>query len=55
MSERAETQQDRCSGQHHLWRRAEIGGFVHMRCRCGAVHPNDLARFLANQPAPYVF
>lgn len=42
---RPESQADRCSLQHHLWRRSETFGFTHMACRCGAVHPNDLAEF----------
>lgn len=43
----ASEQQDRCSGQNHLWRQRTYRGFVHMACRCGAVHPNDLDEFLA--------
>lgn len=46
---RDNTQSGRCSDQNHLWRRSTLTGIEHMRCRCGAVHPNDLEAFLSHR------
>lgn len=46
--QRPQSQDDRCSLQHHLWRRNRHG---EMTCRCGAAHPLDLDQYLARLSA----